>query len=176
MLVASRPPIRGRFEPPSPAFTELLITLLLSADTSVRIVRLTESSRSDSSRSRASQMEARSSLDASLRPRSTSERYPSETFAAVDTSRSVLFCLVRAWRNVSPSALRRSMSHLLSAVESRLPNWTLMVLQLSCTARLHAERFLSPEVLFDRVMPTATAVLLLAPSPPVTTSTLQRAT
>ena len=45
-----------------------------------------------------------------------------ETLDAVDTSRSVLFCLVRAWRNESPSALRRSMSHLLSAVESRLPS------------------------------------------------------
>jgi len=39
------------------------------------------------------------------------------------------------------------MSHLLSAVECRLPSWALLFCQLSCTVPLYAERFLPPEVL-----------------------------
>ena len=54
--------------------------------------RETVSRTSASSSSSASQIDASNSLDASFRPRSTSERYPRDTLAAVETSRRVRFC------------------------------------------------------------------------------------
>ena len=54
---------------------------------------LTDCRTEDSGTSRAPQIAARSSLDASFWPRSTSDRYPRETCAWEETSRRVLFLL-----------------------------------------------------------------------------------
>src|SRR6201998_4235243 len=63
-------------------------------------------STSDNGTSRAPQMAVSSSLDASLRPRSTSDKYPRLTRAASETSRRVRPCDVRARRSTSPITSR----------------------------------------------------------------------
>jgi len=73
-----------------------------------RIDSATSASRSGSGNSNASQIAASSSLDASLRPRSTSDRYPRLTRAWCDTSRRVRRRVVRAWRRLPPMASRSS--------------------------------------------------------------------
>src|SRR6476620_8834143 len=69
---------------------------------------LTSTSTSESGTSSASQIAARSSLEASLRPRSTSDRYPRLTRALLETSRRVRLCETRVRRRLSPIASRNS--------------------------------------------------------------------
>ena len=74
-------------------------------------------STSDSGTSNASQIALSSSLDGSLRPRSTSDRYPRLTRAESDTSRSVRPCEVRASRSTSPTTSRTNDGIVLSFVQ-----------------------------------------------------------
>ncbi len=55
----------------------------------------------------AAQIAASTSEEASLRPRSTSDRYGTETFAALDTSASVRPCARRVRRSTSPIIVRK---------------------------------------------------------------------
>src|ERR1700744_4614490 len=60
----------------------------------------------DSGIAKASQIALSNSLEGSLRPRSTSDRYPRLTRAESETSRNVRPCEVLAWRNTSPMTSR----------------------------------------------------------------------
>ena len=70
--------------------------------------RPASASRSDSSIRRASQTAARTSDEASLRPRSSSDRYGMETRAARATSARVRPCSRRARRRIWPRVVRSS--------------------------------------------------------------------
>src|ERR1700751_577680 len=72
----------------------------------------------DNGTSNAAQIALSSSLDASLRPRSTSDRYPRLTRAASETSRNVRPCLVRARRSTSPRTSRSNDGIPLSLIRS----------------------------------------------------------
>src|ERR1700761_606415 len=72
----------------------------------------------DNGTSSAAQIALSSSLDASLRPRSTSDRYPRLTRAASETSRNVRPCLVRARRSTSPRTSRSNDRIALSFIRS----------------------------------------------------------
>ncbi|SHW94187.1 Uncharacterised protein [Mycobacteroides abscessus subsp. abscessus] len=81
---------------------------------------LTSDNTCDNGTSSAPQMAASSSLEASLRPRSTSDRYPRLTRAESDTSRSVLPCPERALRRVSPMASRSNSAMSISLTSVRV--------------------------------------------------------
>src|SRR5690606_3418546 len=91
------------------------------AAASTRIISsLTSRSTSDIGRSKASQIAASSSEDASLRPRSTSDRYPRLTRAAAEISRRVRPCSIRRRRKTSPTSRLMSTTGHPSRDQSRL--------------------------------------------------------
>src|SRR6478672_4107518 len=103
--------------------TSMFVALTVAASawisSSCSIVSPALVSTRDSGTSRAPQMAPSSSLEASLRPRSTSERYPRLTRAASDTSRRVRPCSILARRSTSPITSRSNAVIALSSQQLR---------------------------------------------------------